>query len=127
MRAVTARLQDLGLRTIVIGPGNRQQAQMLREDEGIAFELLTDPELKAYRAAGLRRGAARVFSWRSFAHLWRAWRKGFRQRSVQGDPWQLGGVLLIAPGGEVLYRHVSREAGDHAPVQEILAAAVAGR
>ncbi|MDH3214324.1 MAG: SDR family NAD(P)-dependent oxidoreductase, partial [Myxococcales bacterium] len=41
---------------------------------------------------------------------------------VQGDPWQLGGVFVIRPGGDLTYRYVSREAGDHPPVEEILAA-----
>jgi NAD(P)-dependent dehydrogenase (short-subunit alcohol dehydrogenase family) len=52
----------------------------------------------------------------------RAWRSGFRQSGVQGDPWQLGGVFVIRPEAELVYRYVSREAGDHAPAEEILAA-----
>jgi len=52
----------------------------------------------------------------------RALRGGSRQGSVQGDLWQLGGVFVIRPGGDLAYRYVSREAGDHAPVEEILEA-----
>ena len=52
----------------------------------------------------------------------RALRSGSRQGSVQGDLWQLGGVFVIRPGGELTYRYVSREAGDHAPVDAILEA-----
>ena len=50
----------------------------------------------------------------------RALRSGSRQGSVQGDVWQLGGVFVIRPGGELAYRYVSREAGDHAPPDAIL-------
>jgi NAD(P)-dependent dehydrogenase (short-subunit alcohol dehydrogenase family) len=41
---------------------------------------------------------------------------------VQGDLWQLGGVFVIRPGGELAYRYVSGEAGDHAPLEGILEA-----
>jgi hypothetical protein len=38
-----------------------------------------------------------------------------------------GCVVVIAPGTKVLYRHISRAAGDHAPVSEVLAALAATR
>ena len=41
---------------------------------------------------------------------------------MQGDPWQLGGTFVLAPPDHVLYAHVSREAGDYAPVRELLEA-----
>jgi NAD(P)-dependent dehydrogenase (short-subunit alcohol dehydrogenase family) len=50
----------------------------------------------------------------------RALISGSRQGSVQGDLWQLGGVFVIRPGGELAYRYLSEVAGDHAPVDEIL-------
>jgi hypothetical protein len=52
--------------------------------------------------------------------------RAFREDFAQGDPWQLGGVLVIRPGGELTYRQASREAGDHPPVEEILAALAPG-
>ena len=81
-----------------------------------------DPELVAYRAAGLRRGRVELLSPRLARNAARALRAGFRQGGVQGDPWQLGGVFVIRPEAQLTYRYVSREAGDHAPVEEILAA-----
>ena len=38
---------------------------------------------------------------------------GFRQGKVRGDPWQQGGVLVVLPGGRVVYRYLSSAAGDH--------------
>jgi NAD(P)-dependent dehydrogenase (short-subunit alcohol dehydrogenase family) len=70
----------------------------------------------------LRRGRVELLSPRLPLNAVRALRKGFRQTDVQGDPWQLGGVFVIKPGGRLTYRYVSREAGDHAPVDEILRA-----
>ena len=63
-----------------------------------------------------------VLSPRVLLHASRAVRDGFRQRRTQGDPWQNGGVFLIDPRGWVLFRQISREAGDHAGLDEILAA-----
>jgi hypothetical protein len=59
---------------------------------------------------------------RTARHALRAVRKGFRQTSVQGDPWQLGGSFVIDPKGNVLFAHTSREAGDHPDPEDILAA-----
>ena len=52
----------------------------------------------------------------------RAFRSGARQTTTKGHPFQQGGVLVIAPGTKVLYRHVSSTAGDHAPLDRVLAA-----
>ena len=40
----------------------------------------------------------------------------------QGDPWQQGGVFVLGPDGRELYRHISREAGDHPFSAQFLAA-----
>ena len=78
--------------------------------------------MTAYRAAGLRRGACARLSWRTLGHLMRAWRGGHRQAGVQGDPWQLGGVFVVAASQSTHLAHISREAGDHAGSQDILEA-----
>ena len=78
--------------------------------------------MAAYRAAGLKRGIFDAVNLRTARHAVRAFRKGFRQVSVQGDPWQLGGSFVIDPKGAVLFTQVSKEAGDHPDPQDILAA-----
>ena len=111
------------LRLVVVGNGQPAHAAAFREDERIPFELWVDPEMEAYRAAGLRRGATKSLSLKTLGHAWRAMRGGFRQAEVQGDPWQLGGAFVINTQGEVLYQQISREAGDHVSISELLAAA----
>ena len=111
-----------GAELVIVGNGAAHFAAAFREDFALDCPMLVDPELRAYRAAGLRRGRVELLSLRLPLNALRALRSGFRQSSVQGDPWQLGGVFVIRPGGELTYRHGSREAGDHAPVDEILAA-----
>jgi NAD(P)-dependent dehydrogenase (short-subunit alcohol dehydrogenase family) len=111
-----------GAELVIVGNGAPSFALAFREDFELDCPLLVDPELRAYRAVGLRRGRVELLSPRLPLHALRALRSGSRQTGVQGDPWQLGGVFVIRPGGDLTYRYMSREAGDHPPVEEILAA-----
>lgn len=52
----------------------------------------------------------------------RARREGHRQGKVQGDPWQLGGTAIVAPGGHVLYAYRNRGPEDEAPLDTVVAA-----
>jgi hypothetical protein len=47
---------------------------------------------------------------------------GQRQGKTLGHPAQLGGAIVIAPGGEVVWSHMADDAGDNASAEEILAA-----
>jgi hypothetical protein len=122
LRDVIPDIEERGARLVVVGNGLPGQARGLKEDLGISATFWVDTEMKAYRAAGLRRGPMRALSWRTLGHLVRAWRRGHRQAGVQGDPWQLGGTFVIAPPDRVHFAQISREAGDHAPVPDLLAA-----
>jgi len=44
---------------------------------------------------------------------------GFRQKGVQGDATQQGGVLVVEPGGRIVYHHISEYPGDNASPDEI--------
>jgi NAD(P)-dependent dehydrogenase (short-subunit alcohol dehydrogenase family) len=118
IQAIRAR----GAELVIVGNGAPHFATAFREDLELDCPLLVDPELHAYRAAGLRRGRVELLSPRLPLHALRAIRSGAQNAGVQGDVWQLGGVFVIRPGGELTYRYVSREAGDHPPVDDILAA-----
>jgi len=111
-----------GVDVVIVGNGSRDFAEAFREDFEIEGLLLLDPDLHAYRAAGLRRGRREIASPRLIGNTIRALRSGARQTSVQGDPWQLGGLFVFAPGGELLFQHRSEVAGDHAGPDEIDAA-----
>ncbi len=122
MRGAEREMEERGAALVVIGNGSVAHAAAFREDEGIRGRLLVDPELRAYRAAGLRRSPLATLSPAVLKNGWRAMRAGYRPSRVLGDPWQLGGAFVIQPGGKVVLRQVSREAGDHADVRDILAA-----
>ena len=111
-----------GAELVIIGNGAPHFAKAFREEFELEGPLLVDPELRAYRAAGLRRGRVELLSPRMPLHALRALRSGSRQTAVEGDPWQLGGVFVVGEDGELFFEHRSREAGDHAAVGDILAA-----
>ncbi len=122
MRDRVEEIRALGAELAVVGNGARSFAAAFREDFHLDTPLLVDPELRAYRAAGLRRGRVESLSPRVPRNALRALSRGSRQGSIQGDLWQLGGVFVIQPGGRLTYSYLSREAGDHAPVDAILEA-----
>lgn len=109
---------------MLVGSGTPGMAQAFRAEADIPSEvtLAVDPERKVYDALGLKRGVFRALSVRSVAGAARAWRAGFRQGKVQGDPWQNGGTFVVAPGGEVVFAHVSQRSGDHPGVEALLGA-----
>ena len=122
MRDRIDEIRARGAELVIVGNGAPSFAAAFREDYELDCPLLVDPELRAYRAAGLRRGRVEALSPRMPWNAIRALRAGSRQGTVQGDVWQLGGVFVIRPDGRLTYRHASREAGDHPPIGDILAA-----
>ena len=111
-----------GAELVIVGNGTPAQAADFRTAQRIANPLVVDPELRAYAAAGLRRGVATAINLRTAAHGLRALRAGQRQGATQGDPWQQGGVFVITPDDRVLFAHVSQEAGDHPDPADVVAA-----
>jgi len=122
LRDSIPQIRERGAELVIVGNGTPHFAAAFREDFHLDSPLLIDPELRAYRAAGLRRGRVELLSPRLPLHALRALRSGSRQTGVQGDPWQLGGTFVILPGGGLAFRHLSREAGDHPAIEEVLEA-----
>jgi hypothetical protein len=117
------RIERAGAALAFVGNGNLLFARAFAEELGIEAPVYVDTGLDAYAALGLARGVVAALGSASVvAHAARAMRGGFRQRGVQGDPWQLGGVFVVAPGGDLRYAYASKAAGDHPPVEALLAA-----
>mgnify|MGYP002639726911 CR=1 FL=1 len=81
-----------------------------------------DPERRSYQALGFASGLGSALSLKLLSNARRAKAAGFSQNSVEGAAMQQGGVLVVMPDGEIAYRYRSDTAGDHPPVQEVLAA-----
>ena len=122
MRGIHPEIRRRGAELAVVGSGSPAQAAAFRAEAAVDFPLYVDPKLEAYAAAGLRRGLGTVLRPSVFRRALDAWRRGFRQRGVAGDPWQQGGLFVIRPGGDVVVAQVSQAAGDHADPRAVLAA-----
>jgi hypothetical protein len=116
-------IRERGAEVAIVGNGASPFARAFREDLGLDVPLYTDPSLETYRALAFNRGLARTaLSPRIWAHAARALAGGFLQGRTQGDALQIGGVVVVRPGGMLAYRYASAEAGDHPPIANILAA-----
>jgi peroxiredoxin len=115
-------LNELGARLVVIGNGSPAEARAFAEEMGTEAEVLTDPERVSYCAVGMKRSVRSSLNLKTVTHGLRAWRDGHRQGAVAGDPFQQGGVVVMVPGGDEVFRFVSEEAGDHADFEDVLTA-----
>ncbi len=109
-----------------VGTGLPAMAASFAAEWAGPHPVLSDPTRAVFAAAGMRRSLFATLHWRLFANAWRAFRSGFRQGKVQGDPWQQGGVLVVDGRGTVVHRQVDRAGGDPLDLDAILVAVRAG-
>lgn len=116
-------IRDAGAKLLFIGNGTPEHAQWFVEAVGLGpLPVFTDPRRETYAAAGMKRGVARTaLNAKSIGNAVRALRGGHRQTTTKGDPWQLGGVLVLSRKGKVLWSHLQEHAGDLAAPDEALA------
>jgi len=114
---------DIGVDLVVIGNGAPTFIEGFRERARYSGVLYTDPQRAAYQALSLRRDLKSSLNVRTIGRALSAFVSGARQVSVQGDAWQQGGIVIVLPSGEIVYRYASEYAGDHPPVGDLLAAA----
>lgn len=118
-----ADFEAAGARLVAVGVGTPEQARAFRVLTGWKHGIVADPERKAYAAADLRRmGCLALLRPRLLLAALRARKEGFRQRKVAGDPWQLGGTLVVGPGDRVVFAHRNAGPEDEAPLDAVLAA-----
>lgn len=122
MRDALPEIRRRGAELIIVGNGQPQHATDFRDTEHVESPLYVDPELRAYAAAGLKRGLRSSLSPGVFLRGVRAFREGKRQGATMGDPWQQGGVFIIRPGNRVEFSYISEEAGAHPSVEAIISA-----
>ena len=83
-------------------------------------DVLTDPTLATFRAAGLARSAWGTFGPRAIVDYARALGGGHVPRKTEGDVLQLGGALVVDVGGRIVFQHTSRSLGDHADASDLV-------
>lgn len=107
----------------IIGNGTLAHAQDFAKTHGKGLRSLVDTKKQTYRALGFRHGVQYTLGPASLARGMDAMSRGFRQVDTQGDPFQQGGTLVLAAGGRPVLFQRARFAGDHASLEQILAAA----
>jgi hypothetical protein len=126
---VTA-LRALGVRVVIVGCGNAEQARGFDERIGVTsrgVELFTDPTLAVQRAAGLPRTFMGVNGPRAVVGLVRAMLNGHPNAWSGGDYYQQGGVLLVDGELRVLFFHAQRWLGDLVDIGDITDIVLASR
>lgn len=120
------RYEELeGANIAAIGMGLTAMAADFKQKQDIPFALLVDRRRETHRAVELARG--KLLDVAGPKQIVRGI-KSFLTGSGQGRPapkqdvLQLGGALVVAPGGKVLYRHVATGSDDNAPVDDLVAA-----
>ena len=109
---------------MIIGQGTPRDAARFRERFHLDLELLVDSDRRAYKAAGAKVGTlSELLSPRVVARgLRRARESRVFQGAIDGHPAQLGGLMLVTPGGEAPWIHLSEDASDYPPNAEAIEA-----
>ena len=118
------KFDDAGARLVLIGQGTPRHAQHFREQFELEVEVLVDPDLEAYGIAGAKTASlGELLGPRSvLSGIKRAASERMVQGMTQGSATQLGGVLVVAPGGRVAWSHLARDASDNPPNDDVLEA-----
>lgn len=113
------------MRLVLIGMASSRQAAHFRRRQGIQLTVLADEERASYRAAGAQMAnLGQLLGPRVIAKgISTLARTGQMQGRTVGHPAQLGGAMVIAPGGRIVWQQMARDAGDNADPGEILRAA----
>jgi peroxiredoxin len=121
-----SEFEAAGVRLVLIGQATPRHAAHFRRRLGLDLPVLADENRESYRAAGAKvatagellgptpvaRGVMKAVRSRGKIH----------QGRVIGNAAQLGGAMVITPGGRVPWSHMSEDASDNASPAEILAA-----
>ncbi|MBF0451116.1 MAG: AhpC/TSA family protein [Candidatus Magnetomorum sp.] len=117
----------MNVRVIVIGNGQPNFIEGFRNDTGYQGDLFTDPSLKTYQLLSFKKSLSSLFGLKTVKTAFRAFSSGYVQKGIQGDALQQGGVVVIHPVDTPVYLYTNNEAGDHAPLDEILHACEASK
>ena len=107
-----------------IGTGGKRYAKAFIEDEQVPFPVILDEEGIAAEIAGTRTlSTASLVSPRQLGAGLRSTLKGHRQHNAGRRPFQLGATFVNGPGNVMKYSDYEDFAGDHADLDEVIAAA----
>lgn len=120
MRDRREDIERAGARLILVGNGSVAHARSFQKRLAPDVDVYTDPGRQSYDRLGLRRSVAATLGPSSASAFIGATLKGHRQTSIEGDAWQQGGLLVMAPDGGILFLQRNRTAGDRPDVEGAL-------
>ena len=116
-----------GVPLVLIGQAGPEQAASFRRRMDVDLPVLADRSRETYKAAGAKIGTfGELLGPKSVGiGLARSLRSRGRihQGPTIGHPAQLGGSMVIRPGGEIAFAHMSDGASDNASPERLLEAA----
>lgn len=120
MRAREHDLLAVGARLLFVGTGSPAMAADFQAHAS-PHQVFSDVARRSFEAAGMRRSCWSFLHWRFVRNAARAFRNGFRQTKVLGDPWQQGGVLVFDSHGRLRHHQLDAVAGDPIDVDAVVA------
>ena len=121
------RFEQAGVELVLVGQATPRHAAHFRKRQGIELPVLADEKRASYKAVGARVGGLSELMGPTsvLKGLATTARTGQVQGRPVGNVAQLGGAVVVAPGGRVLFTHMAKDAGDNAAPEDILEAATA--
>jgi peroxiredoxin len=112
-------IEALGGAAVGISVGAAHQARWLKDEKGIRFPLLVDPERHLYDAIDLPRKWWVGFNPRGWVNYARAVARGSRQGRII-EPNQLPGLVVLNARADAVSVHRGRALGDYPPLDQVL-------
>ena len=118
------QFEAAGANLVLIGQLTPRHAAHFRRRQNIGLPVLADEDRASYKAAGAKVATLNelVGPKVTAKGILTSVRTGQVQGRTLGHPAQLGGAMVVAPGGEVVWSHMAEDASDNASAAEILAA-----
>lgn len=109
---------------MLIGQATPADAANFRRRFEIELPVLADTRRTSYKAIGAKMaGVGGLFGPKVVLKgIKTSLGKGVRQGKTVGHPAQLGAAMVIASGGEVLFKQLAADASDNASPEQLLAA-----
>lgn len=122
MRGIAKTAAGLG-NLAIVGNGTLAHARDFdRTHSKGKLRSLVDTEKRTYKALALAHGVSSTITAAGSLRALGALSRGHFQTTTKGDPYQQGGVLVVAAGGRPVFFQRSEFAGDHVRLEEILVA-----
>ena len=118
------KFAESGAPLYVIGQGTPSDGAQFLRDYELALDLFVDTDRRAYKAAGTKVATLSELVGPTMVArgLKRSRESGVFQGRIIGHAAQLGGMMLITPGGDVAWAHLSDDASDYPPNDEVFLA-----